>query len=405
MSADQRAKVLASFKNLKEPLQKLLFDLKPHCFVSDLLHSWTIELAQNAGVPWVVFHSTCLFVLCVEDYLARFKPHRKGGLDSDMFLLSGLKDDSVRFNKLRLPVWHRGDEIPEAFLPINLIRKACSRSYAMVVNSSFEFEGEFRERVQNAVGAPRVSMVGPVSLNSARNVSDAKVENVKSDIILKWLNLNQPGSVVYVSFGSEANLCKGQFHEIAHGLESSGQPFIWVVRPNLFKAQGDEGWFPEGFESRVRDSNQGLIIKEWAPQLVILGHVSLGAFVTHCGWNSVLEGLSNGVPMITWPLTHDQFYVESLIVDVLKVGLRVGNEEWVDIIWPPKVAVTRDQVETAVRQMMGGRDEVEEMRRNVKEYANKCKMSVQEGGSSYEDVCALVEELKAHRNELSQKLV
>ncbi|MGV7428852.1 hypothetical protein PJI19_29315, partial [Mycobacterium kansasii] len=82
---------------------------------------------------------------------------------------------------------------------------------------------------------------------------------------------------------------KAQFHEIARGLEGSGQPFIWVVRPNLFKDQGDDGWFPEGFESRVSDSNQGLIIKDWAPQLVILGHGSLGAFVTHCGWNSFLE--------------------------------------------------------------------------------------------------------------------
>ncbi|KAL9234985.1 hypothetical protein vseg_009792 [Gypsophila vaccaria] len=405
VSLDQRAKISASFKTLKEPLQKLLYDQQPHCFVSDLLHSWTIDIAENARVPWVVFHSTSLFVLCVEDHLARFKPHREVGSVSDSFVLSGLKNESVKLTNLMLPLWHRPSdkETPQEYLPINLIRKACSRSYAMVVNSCSVFEGEFRDRAQAAVGASRVCLVGPVSLNSSRNVTDAKVVSGESDIILNWLNSNTPNSVVYVSFGSEANLCKAQFHEIALGLEGSGRPFIWVVRPNLFKDQGDEEWFPEGFESRVRDSNQGLIIKDWAPQLVILGHVSVGAFVTHCGWNSFLEGLSNGVPMITWPLTHDQFYIESLIVDVLKVGIRAGNKEWLDNTAPPKVAVTRDQVETSLTQMMGGGEEVDEMRRNVKEYAKKCKVSVREGGSSYEDACALVEELKARKLDLSQK--
>ncbi|XP_074313644.1 abscisate beta-glucosyltransferase-like [Silene latifolia] len=399
LSHDQRTKVLTAFKNLKKPLEMLLTDSRPDCFVCDLMHSWTLDIADDASVPWVVFHSTSLFLLWAEDCLTRLKPQHNVGSDEEPFLLGGSEmNDQVWFTRLRLPVWHRANngETKDEFLPINLIKKTCKRSYAVVVNSCSDLEGEYRSAAQNAVGASRVCMVGPASLYSTRNNSDSKVQSTVKESILEWLGSKEVNSVVYVSFGSEANLSKEQFHEIAYGLEGSGQPFIWVhLRPNLFKDQSEDGWFPEGFEARIKESNQGLVIKGWAPQLVILNHVSLGAFVTHCGWNSSLEGISNGVPVITCPLTLDQFYIESFMVDVMKVGIRVGNEEWVVSNAPPKVTVTRDKLEAAVRKMMSGGEEVDEMRRKVKEYAKKCEMAIQQGGSSYQDAYSLVEELKA----------
>lgn len=97
---------------------------------------------------------------------------------------------------------------------------------------------------------------------------------------------------------------------LALGLESSQQPFIWVVRPPLeapLNSEFSAEFLPEGFEERVKENKLGLIIRKWAPQLLILSHPSTGGFLSHCGWNSVLESLTQGVPIIGWPMTADQF--------------------------------------------------------------------------------------------------
>ncbi|KAF5953604.1 hypothetical protein HYC85_006460 [Camellia sinensis] len=102
--------------------------------------------------------------------------------------------------------------------------------------------------------------------------------------------------------------------------------------------------------------------------------------------------------MITWPFIADQFFNESLVVDVLKIGIQVGNEKWSSYIWEPKVSVTREKVEAAVKWLMGGGgDEVEEMRRRVKELSEKAKKAANPGGSSNADIIALINELKSRR--------
>ncbi|KAL7248574.1 hypothetical protein ACSBR2_003334 [Camellia fascicularis] len=147
-------------------------------------------------------------------------------------------------------------------------------------------------------------------------------------------------------------------------------------------------------------SGQGLLVKSWAPQLLILEHANIGGHLTHCGWNSTIEGIGAGVPMITWPLVAEQFFNESIVVDVLKTGIRVGNEEWLSYIWEPKVTVTREKVEAAVKWLMAGNggDEVDEMRRRAKEVSEKAKKAVDHGGSSNADAIALINELKSRRH-------
>ncbi|KAL7265575.1 hypothetical protein ACSBR1_003369 [Camellia fascicularis] len=157
-------------------------------------------------------------------------------------------------------------------------------------------------------------------------------------------------------------------------------------------------------------SGQGLIVKSWAPQLLILEHANIGGFLTHCGWNSAVEGVGAGVPMITYPFAAEQFFIKSLIVNVLKIGIRVGNEEWLSYAWEPKVTVTKEKVEAAVKWLLGGGggggggggDEVEEMRRRAKELSVKAKKAVNHGGSSDADVVSLINELKSRRKSLCE---
>ncbi|XVF45100.1 hypothetical protein PTKIN_Ptkin02bG0178800 [Pterospermum kingtungense] len=118
-----------------------------------------------------------------------------------------------------------------------------------------------------------------------------------------------------------ADFTAAQLIEIALGLEASGQHFIWVVRKQN-NNNGNDDCLPEGFEERVE--GHGLIIRGWAPQMLILDHEAVGGFVTHCGWNSILEGITAGVPMVTWPLSAEQFLNEKLVTNVLKIGIVVG---------------------------------------------------------------------------------
>jgi UDP:flavonoid glycosyltransferase YjiC (YdhE family) len=177
--------------------------------------------------------------------------------------------------------------------------------------------------------------------------------------------------------------------EIALGLEASRQQFIWVVK----REQNDqEEWLPEGFEQRME--GKGLIIRGWAPQLLILQHEAVGAFLTHCGWNSILEGVSAGVPMITWPLFEDQFSNEKLVTQILGIGVAVGAQKSEDGSMKSEASVKREAIEKAVTKIMVD-DEQEEMRRKVFALGEMARSAVEEGGSSFTDLTALIEELRS----------
>ncbi|KAG9139024.1 hypothetical protein Leryth_023943 [Lithospermum erythrorhizon] len=141
--------------------------------------------------------------------------------------------------------------------------------------------------------------------------------------IIQWLNVKQKASTVFVSFGTECYLTKKEFQEIALGLEMSNVNFIWVVRtPNGEKTSE---LLPKGYLDRVKE--RGLIFERWAPQAKILKHENIGGFVSHCGWGSLLESMSLGVPIIAVPMQYDQPINARLVVEI-GVGFEVvkGND-------------------------------------------------------------------------------
>ncbi|KEH15806.1 putative hexosyltransferase [Medicago truncatula] len=160
-----------------------------------------------------------------------------------------------------------------------------------------------------------------------------------------------------------------------------------------------EKWLPKGFEERVIAKKKGLIIKGWAPQVMILSHTVVGAFMTHCGWNSTVEAVSAGVPMITWPMHGEQFYNEKLITQVRGIGGEVGAVEWCLVgIGEKEKLVGRDGIEKVVKRLMDNSYVAEIIRRHAREFGDKAKCAAQEGGSSHRNLTVLINDLKSLRD-------
>ncbi|XP_074292691.1 zeatin O-glucosyltransferase-like [Silene latifolia] len=210
--------------------------------------------------------------------------------------------------------------------------------------------------------------------------------NQKRHRCLKWLDEQNKGSVIFISFGSSTSLTEEQIEELATGLERSGQKFIWVLR-NADKADGFSSGkdknpvLPEGYEERVKD--RGMVVREWAPQLDILAHQSIGGFMSHCGWNSSIESISMGVPIAAWPMHSEQPRNAVLITEVLGIGVLV--REWED----RGKLVSSVTIESTVKRLMATKEGAE-MRKRASELGDSVRKSVSKGGASSLEMDAFI---------------
>ena len=319
-------------------------------------------------------------------------PHLKVNSDSDPFVVPGLPNQ-ITMTRSQLPDYVR---TPNGYTQLmEQWREAELKSLGVVVNNFVDFDTDYTQHYKKIMGH-KVWHVGPTALMN-RNVEE-KVRRGQNDTVvdqhvcMSWLNSKEPNSVLYICFGSACQFPDTQLYEIACGLGSSGHPFIWVVLGKDDEKE-KENWLPKGFE----EQNLGMIVRGWAPQVLILDHPAIGGFLTHCGGNSMIEAVSAGVPMITWPLYAEHFYNEKLVTQVHHIGVEVGIEDWNLWVDAGKNLVPREKIEKAVRELMDDGDEAMEMRKHVRELRDKAKRSVEEGGSSYENLTALIEELKELR--------
>lgn len=211
--------------------------------------------------------------------------------------------------------------------------------------------------------------IGPLKSEGRRG----KVLGVSTDTCISWLDLQRPSSVLFVSFGSQNTISPTQMMELAKGLEESGKAFIWVIRPPLgFDINGEfrPEWLPEGFEDRIREKKKGILVRKWAPQLEILSHKSTGAFLSHCGWNSVLESLSRGVPIIGWPIAGDQYYNSKMLEEEIGgcVEIARGNSS----------EIQGESVREVIEMVMGETEKGKEMRRKVLEMKRIMEAAVED---------------------------
>ncbi|KAL7262200.1 hypothetical protein ACSBR1_000555 [Camellia fascicularis] len=379
---------------LQNQIEEFIRDNPPDCIVSDMFFPWTVDLADELQVPRIMLYPSNSFFHCVSHSLRLYAPHERVQSDSEDFLIPGLPDE----------IHMARSELQDHFKAksrygdlINSIRETEGRSYGIILTSFYDLEPAYSDHFKKVV-ASKCWNLGPLSLFTNRgNVGRENNSGEEKHCCLSWLDTQKPNSVLYVCFGSMVQFSDAQLTQIALALEASGHPFVWVVRKEG-KSDGkqEESWLPEGYEERIGRDNMGLIIKGWAPQLEILDHQAVGGFLNHCGWNSLLESLTAGLPLISWPLFAEHFYNSKLSTQVLKIGVEIGPRVWNPGFEINSPLVGMDELTKAITFLMGGSPEAVKMRQRAEEIGIKAKRTVEEGGRSYCDLKALIEELKAY---------
>ncbi|KAF7848742.1 hypothetical protein BT93_L1604 [Corymbia citriodora subsp. variegata] len=230
---------------------------------------------------------------------------------------------------------------------------------------------------------PRIYAIGPLHLMINRIAQEKSFASKHIDCnlleehneCLQWLDSKEPKSVIYVNFGSIAFMTHQQLVEFAMGLANSNQCFLWVLRPNA--VNGDTATLPREFVEKTREKG---FLSGWCPQERVLCHPSIGGFLTHCGWNSTVESLSAGVPMLCWPCFADQPMNCKYICDDWGVGLEMDSN------------VKRDEVARLVRELMVG-EVGKKVRRKAMEWKKKAEEAAGEKGSSSMNLDKLLDEV------------
>ncbi|PQQ13822.1 UDP-glucose flavonoid 3-O-glucosyltransferase 7-like [Prunus yedoensis var. nudiflora] len=344
---------------LQPQLEQILDQQRPHCLLADTLFPWTTDVAAKFGIPRLIFHGIGFFPLCASLSVILYEPHLKVSSDSEVFTLPNFPVE-IKLTGSQIPAFLK-KKVETEFTKLFEASKACEeRSYGVIVNSFYELEPVYADHYRKVFGR-KAWHIGPVSLCNKAALDKAEMRGMEASLdeheCLNWLNSKKPNSVVYICFGSMTNFTDPQLFEIALGLDASGMEFIWVVKK---EKKEKEEWLPEGFEKRM-------------------------------------EGISSGVPMITWPVSAGQFYNEKLLTEILRIGVAVGVQQWATFVdVKQEASVKMEAIEKAVTEIMVG-DEAEEIRSRAKALREMARRAVEEGGSSFSDLTALIEELKSLR--------
>ncbi|PON54009.1 UDP-glucuronosyl/UDP-glucosyltransferase [Trema orientale] len=352
----------------------------------DMFCTSMIDLAGDLGVPCYLFYASPATFLGFMLELQVLDPQ--------------LSSDSVT-HELRLPSF--ANPLPWNVLPTTVLKRRDGYSWylyharrytetkGIVINTFRELEPYALDSLRKS-GVPKVFPIGPVI--DINGPAQWHPERAQYERVLKWLDNQPASSVVFLCFGSMRSLTGPQVREIAVGLERAGYRFLWTLREPPKSKLGIPSDYvnfdevlPRGFLERT--SGMGLVCG-WAPQVTILAHQAVGGFVSHCGWNSILESLWHGVPIATWPIFAEQQMNAFEMVEELGLGvkIRLDYREGSNL-------VLAEEVEKGVKDLMEVDNEVRE---KVKRMRETSRMTLMENGSSQESFRALVEELTATRN-------
>ncbi|KAI5656468.1 hypothetical protein M9H77_25261 [Catharanthus roseus] len=345
------------------------------CIVYDAFLPWAVDVAKKCGITNVAafFTQSC----AVNNiYYHVYKGLLKLPLvENEEIRIPGLPSlSSSDFPSL---IAQYGSLPPIFRLVVNQFQNIEKADWVFL-NTFYELENEVMEWMSRILAVTSVGPTIPSMYLDKRLKEDNEyglnMFQPMTDSCIKWLNERSERSVVYVSFGSMAFLHPVQMEELAFGLTSSNKHFLWVVQ------KSEENKLPKGF---LEEKTDKCLILSWCPQLQVLAHKSIGCFITHCGWNSTLEALSLGVPMVAMPQWSDQTTNAKFLVDFWKTGVRARNESGI---------VKRDEIEKCIKQVMEG-EKGKELKINATKWKELATKAVDEGGSSDQNIKEFVSKL------------
>ncbi|XP_013470046.2 gallate 1-beta-glucosyltransferase [Medicago truncatula] len=352
------------------------------CLINNPFLPWVCDVADEHGIPSVLLwvQSTAVLTAYYNYFhkLVRFPSNEEPYID------------------VQLPfVVLKHNEIPDFLHPFSTFLsfgtlvleqiKNLSKVFCVLVETYEELEHDFIDYISNK--SILIRPIGPLFNNpNIKGANNIRGDFVKSDDcnIIEWLNSKTKGSVVYISFGTVVYLPQEQVNEIAYGLLDSQVSFLWVLKPPVKEAGLEPHSLPDGFLEET--SERGKVVK-WSPQEQVLAHPSVACFITHCGWNSSMEALSLGVPMLTFPAWGDQVTNAKFLVDVFGVGIRLGYSH------AENKLVTRDEVKKCLLEAMAG-EKAEELKKNAIKWKKAAEDAVAIGGSSDLHLDAFMQDIK-----------
>ncbi|XP_017971980.1 PREDICTED: limonoid UDP-glucosyltransferase [Theobroma cacao] len=349
------------------------------CFINNPFIPWASDVAESLGIP-----SAMLWVQSCACFAAYYHYHH------GLVPFPSESDPEIDVQLPAMPLL-KYDEVP-SFLhpstPYPFLRRAIlgqfknlNKPFCVMMDTFQELEPEIIEYMSKFCP---IQPVGPLFKNHKVSNSTVRCDIMKADDCIEWLDSKRALSVIYISFGSIAYLKQEQVDEIAHALLNTGLSFLWVMKPPAKSLGLPTHTLPEGFLEKVGDKGK---IVQWSPQEKVLTHPSVSCFVSHCGWNSTMEALSSGMPIIAFPQWGDQVTDAVYLVDVFKTGVRMCRGEAANRIIP------REEVEKCLLEVTQG-TKAAEMKENALKWKAAAEAAVADGGSSDRNIQAFIDEVK-----------
>uniref|UniRef100_A0A1J3E325 Glycosyltransferase n=1 Tax=Noccaea caerulescens TaxID=107243 RepID=A0A1J3E325_NOCCA len=341
------------------------------CIVYDSFMPWALDLAREFGLPAAAFFTQS----CSVNYINYLLYKNKGSLKLPIQDLTFLEPQD-------LPTFITPAGSHLAYFEMVLQQFTnFDKADFILVNTFQELDLHEEELLSKVcpvltIGPTVPSMYLDQQIKSDNDYDLNLFDSKEAALCTTWLNTKPQGSVVYIAFGSMAQLNSVQMKELSSAVNNFS--FLWVVRAS------EEAKLPLGFLETV-DKDKGLVLK-WSPQLQVLSNKSIGCFMTHCGWNSTMEALTFGVPMVAMPQWTDQPMNAKYIQDVWKVGVRVKVEKESGI-------AKREEIEFSIKEVMEG-DKSKEMKKNAMKWRDLAVKSLSEGGSTDNNINTFVSKVQ-----------
>ncbi|CAN6241163.1 unnamed protein product [Urochloa humidicola] len=348
---------------------------------ADFFCGWAQPLAREIGAAGIVFSPSGALGIAVMHSIFRRLVRRPAGSDDTFSVAFPAIPGEPSFQWRELMMMYMN------YMAGNLEEQVAKsvrqtflwnlqESWGFVSNTFRALERRYLDHPLEDLGFRRVWAVGPVAPDADAAAGRGGEAAVGAADLMAWLDAFPEGSVVYVCFGSQAVLTPAAAAALAEALERSTVPFVWAVGGAVV---------PEGFEARAAAAGHGLVVRGWAPQVAALRHAAVGWFMSHCGWNSTLEAVAAGVPVLAWPMTGDQFFDASLLVDEARVAVRACAGG---------IGFVPDAGELAAVLRDAAGEKGSDLKARAKELAAEAARAVKEGGSSFDDLEGLVQDIR-----------